>query len=580
MTEPSAATMPEPPKAWPAISLAEATARLTAPGSPFAVTEISIRGVPTRIWANAPLTLRDIFVAGRAHGEKTFLVYEDERASFEAFSRAALALAADLIRGGVKPGDRVAIAMRNLPEWPVAFFAAILAGAIATPLNAWWTGPELDHGFTDSGACVAIVDEERWARISERRAGYPALKRVLIARAPAVAGAESLTDIVGAVPDWGGLPAGEIPALAIGPEDVATLFYTSGTTGRSKGAIGTQRAGASGVLAHPFSAARAFLRRGEPVPVPDANAPQKVALLSIPLFHVTGCFATLVPNLSRGGRLVMMRRWDLARAMALIARERCTSAGGVPTIAFQLLDGMAAGTHDLSSLETISYGGAPAPAELVRRLRAAFPKAQPATGWGMTETSGTFTHHQGEDYVHRPESCGPPLPVCEARVMDPEENPLPPGEIGELWVKGPVVVAGYWNRPDADAEVFREGWLRTGDLARIDEEGFVTIVDRAKDMLIRGGENIYCGEVESVLYEHPAVVDAAVVGIPHPTLGEEPGAVVAIARGAEADEEGLRAFVAARLAAFKVPVRILLHDEILPRNPNGKILKNELKRLF
>ncbi|WP_279358305.1 class I adenylate-forming enzyme family protein [Methylobacterium indicum] len=565
---------------WPALSFAEATARLTAPGSPFAVAETPIRGVPTRIWANAPLTLRDVFVAGRAHGQKTFLVYEDERATFEGFSRATLALAADLIRGGVRPGDRVAVAMRNLPEWPVAFFAAILAGAVVTPLNAWWTGPELDHGFLDSGASVAIVDEERLARIGERRAAYPALARVLLARAPAAPGTESLSDIIGPVAGWAGLPEGTLPEVAVGPEDVATLFYTSGTTGRSKGAIGTHRAGACGVMAHPFSAARAFLRRGEPVPVPDPAAPQKVSLLSIPLFHVTGCFATLVPTLFRGGRLVMMRRWDLARAMALIERERCTSAGGVPTIAFQLLDGMAAGTHDLSSLETISYGGAPAPAELVRRLRAAFPKAQPATGWGMTETSGTFTHHQGEDYVHRPDSCGPPLPVCEARVTDPDGTTLPTGEVGELWVKGPNVVAGYWNRPDADAEVMREGWLRTGDLARIDAEGFVTIVDRAKDMLIRGGENIYCGEVESVLYEHPAVVDAALVGIPHPTLGEEPGAVVAIARGAEASEEELRAFVAARLASFKVPVRVLLHDEILPRNPNGKILKGELKKLF
>ena len=565
---------------WPALSFAEATARLTAPGSPFAVAETPIRGVPTRIWANAPLTLRDVFVAGRAHGQKTFLVYEDERATFEAFGRATLALAADLIRGGVRPGDRVAVAMRNLPEWPVAFFAAILAGAVVTPLNAWWTGPELDHGFLDSGAGVAIVDEERWARIAERRAAYPALARVLLARAPAAPGTESLSDIIGPVADWAGLPEGSLPEVAVGPEDVATLFYTSGTTGRSKGAIGTHRAGACGVMAHPFSAARAFLRRGEPVPAPDPAAPQRVALLSIPLFHVTGCFATLVPNLYRGGRLVMMRRWDLARAMALIERERCTSAGGVPTIAFQLLDGMAAGTHDLSSLETISYGGAPAPAELVRRLRAAFPNAQPATGWGMTETSGTFTHHQGEDYVHRPDSCGPALPVCETRAVDPEGRTLPPGEVGELWVKGPNVVAGYWNRPDADAEVMREGWLRTGDLARIDAEGFVTIVDRAKDMLIRGGENIYCGEVESVLYEHPAVVDAALVGIPHPTLGEEPGAVVAIARGAQTSEEELRAFVAARLALFKVPVRVLLHEEILPRNPNGKILKSELKKLF
>ncbi|GJD51168.1 Long-chain-fatty-acid--CoA ligase [Methylobacterium crusticola] len=579
MTEPSApATKP-----WPALSLAEATARLTAPGSPFAMGEAVIRGVPTRIWTAAPPTLRDVFLAGRAHGPKTFLVYEDDRASFEAFSRATLALADDLVRGGVRPGDRVAIAMRNLPEWPVAFFAALLAGAIATPLNAWWTGPELDHGFADSGAVAAIVDEERLARIAERRGAYPALGRVLVARAPAPAGArgvESLTDVIGPVAAWAGLPEGRLPDIGTEPEDPATLFYTSGTTGRSKGAVGTHRGGACAVLAHPFSAARSFVRRGEPVPAPDPAAPQKVALLSIPLFHVTGCFATLVTSLHRGSRLVMMRRWDLAGALALIERERCTSAGGVPTIAFQLLDGRDAGTHDLSSLETISYGGAPAPAELVRRLRAAFPHAQPATGWGMTETSGTFTHHQAEDYVHHPESCGPPLPICEAKSVGPDERDLPPGEVGELWVKGPNVVAGYWNRPEADAQVFRDGWMRTGDLARVDPEGFVTIVDRAKDMLIRGGENIYCGEVENALHEHPAVVDAAVVAIPHPTLGEEPGAVVALARGREATEEELRAFVAGRLAAFKVPVRILLRDETLPRNPNGKILKSELRKLF
>ncbi|MFE1600604.1 class I adenylate-forming enzyme family protein [Methylobacterium sp. ID0610] len=567
------------PPSWPALSFAEATARLTAPGAPFAVSEAVIRGVPTRVWAAAPPTLREVFLAGRRHGDKTFLVYEDDRASFEGFSRAVLALSADLIRGGLRPGDRVAIAMRNLPEWPVAFFAALLAGGVAAPLNAWWTGAELEYALTDSGAAVAIVDAERLARITDRRGACPALARVLLARA-AAPGAESLDAIIGPVAAWTSLPAGAMPDIPLAPDDLATLFYTSGTTGRPKGAMGTHRNGACGVMAHPYSGARAALRRGEPVPVPDPGAPQKVSLVSVPFFHVTGCFATLVANLSRGSRLVLMHRWDVGRALALIERERCTSAGGVPTIAWQLLEGREAGTHDLSSLETITYGGAPAPAELVRRLRAAFPQAMPATGWGMTETSATFTHHMGEDYLHRPDSCGPPLPVCEARIVDPEGRALPPGEVGELHVKGPNVVAGYWNRPAETAAAFRDGWLATGDLARMDAEGFITIVDRARDMLIRGGENIYCCEVENALHEHPAVVDAAVVAIPHPTLGEEPGAVVAVGRGQEVSEAELRAFVASRLAAFKVPVRILLHEEILPRNPSGKILKSALRKLF
>ncbi|MGY2048810.1 AMP-binding protein [Methylobacterium sp. JK268] len=565
--------------AWPALSFAEATARLTAPGSPFAIGEAVIRGVPTRIWTNAPPTLREIFLAGRQHGDKTFLVYEDDRASFEAFSRAVLALSRDLVRGGLRPGDRVAIAMRNLPEWPVAFFATVLAGGVAAPLNAWWTGPELAYALVDSGATVAILDAERFERVAPHRDACPALGRILLARSTA-ADAESLDAIIGPVAAWPALPAGEVPDVPLAPDDLATLFYTSGTTGRPKGAMGTHRNGACAILAHPYSAARAALRRGEPIPVPDPAAPQKVALVSVPFFHVTGCFATLVTNLQRGGRLVLMRRWDLARALDLIARERCTSAGGVPTIAWQLLDGRAAGTHDLSSLETITYGGAPAPAELVRRLRAAFPNAQPATGWGMTETAATFTHHMGEDYLHRPDSCGPPLPVCEARICDPDGRELPPGEVGELRVKGPNVVAGYWNSPEATASAFRDGWLSTGDLARMDAEGFITIVDRARDMLIRGGENIYCCEVENALHEHPAVIDAAVVAIPHPTLGEEPGAVVSLARGETVSEEELRAFVGARLAAFKVPVRILLQEDILPRNPSGKILKSALRTLF
>jgi len=266
--------------------------------------------------------------------------------------------------------------------------------------------------------------------------------------------------------------------------------------------------------------------------------------------------------------------------MQLIERERVTTTGGVPTIAWQLIEHPAREKYDLSSLETISYGGAPAAAELVRRIKQAFPKSVPGLGWGMTETSATFTHNGGEDYENRPESCGPALPVCEMKVVNEKGDRLPPNTVGELWAKGPNVVKGYWNNPAATAENFVDGWLKTGDLAKIDEEGFCYIVDRKKDMLLRGGENIYCIEVEDVLYQHPAVMDAALIGIPHRTLGEEPGAVVTLKPGAGAGEEELRAFVAERLAAFKVPVRIAFWPEMLPRNPAGKILKSGLKKIF
>jgi long-chain acyl-CoA synthetase len=281
-----------------------------------------------------------------------------------------------------------------------------------------------------------------------------------------------------------------------------------------------------------------------------------------------------------GARLVLMDRFEPEAAMALIERERATSTGGVPTIPWQLLEHPARSRYDLSSLDSITYGGAPAAAELVRRMNETWPHAKIGTGWGMTETCATFTHHYGEDYLNRPESCGPVTPVGDMKVVGPDGAALPAGDVGELWVRGPHVVRGYWGKPEATADSFVDGWLKTGDLARIDAEGFCYIVDRIKDMIIRGGENIYSVEVEDVLYTHPAVMDAALVPIPHQTLGEEPGAVVTLKPGAEASEDELRAHVRERLAAFKVPVQVLLMREPLPRNPSGKILKRELRQLF
>lgn len=568
---------------WPAMSVAEAHKLLTAPGSPFEMDEAMIRGIRTRVWKNAPPTLRDLLAIGRVHGDKTFLVYEDDRATFETFTRAALAIAAELTKQGVKKGDRVALIMRNLPEWPAIFFGATIAGAIVTPLNAWWTGPELEYGLVDSGTKFAFVDAERLERIAEHLVNCPDLKTIYVSRYqdelphPIV---RRLEDVLGKVNDWDKLPAGEMPAVPLGPDDDATILYTSGTTGKPKGALGTHRNMLSNIFASASAVARNFLRRGEAVPPPDPNLPRST-LLSVPFFHATGCFAIMSPSLFAGAKIVMMRKWEPELAMQLIEREKINSAGGVPTIAWQLIEHPNRAKYDLSSLESVSYGGAPSAPELVRKIVDTFPKSLPGNGWGMTETSATCTVHSAEDYEHRPDSCGPAVAVCDLKVMTPEgTRQLAPNEVGELWARGPNIVKGYWNKPEATAQTFVDGWVRTGDLARVDEEGFCFIIDRAKDMLIRGGENIYCIEVENVLYEHPAVMDAALVAVPHKTLGEEPGAVVHLKPGMHTTEDELRAFVAGKLAAFKVPVKVVFWPETLPRNANGKILKTELKKIF
>ncbi len=566
---------------YPAMSLSAVHALLTAPGSMLEVVEADVRGQRLRIWKNAPPTIREIFLAGRAHGAKDFLVYEDERATFEDLARASIAFAHELQKQGVAKGDRVAVAMRNLPEWPVAFFGAILAGAVVVPLNAWSTGPELQYMLEDSGAVVAVVDPERLDRIAPHLAACPDLRRVYVSRMETpTAGAHRFEDVVGTTAAWAALPALDLPAVALEPDDDATIFYTSGTTGKPKGALGTHRNACSTLFARAYGKYAAALRRGETPAAPDPSAPQESTLLSVPFFHVTGCFSTMIPAYFAGVKIATMRRWDALEALKLIERERINGAGGVPTIAWQLIEHPDFDKYDTSSLINFSYGGAPAPADLVRRLRHARPAAALATAWGMTETSAPFTIVIGEDYEAHPTTCGYALPVGDIRIVGADGLDKPNGETGELWVRGPMVVKSYWRKPEATEQTFGGGWLRTGDIAKMDDEGFCYIVDRAKDMLIRGGENIYCVEVENALAAHPDVVDAAVVGRPHKELGEEPVAVVTLKAGSQLSEADLRAFVLERIAAFKAPVSVVIRQELLPRNANGKILKRELRQLF
>jgi long-chain acyl-CoA synthetase len=492
--------------------------------------------------------------------------------SFDGFARASLAVAAMLAEQGVRKGDRVALVMRNLPEWPVVFMAALLAGAVVVPLNAWWSGTELAYGILDCGARFVFADAERLARLKDLP---PFVGQVFVTRAAnPPPGVTVLEDVIGAPSHWGGLPDRPMPDVALSPEDDATIFYTSGTTGAPKGALGTHRSLTTNIFAMPFSNARNMLRRGEPLH--DAATKQRITLIAVPFFHVIGSLSILLPNMVAGGKLVMMRKFDPQQALDLIAREKVTVTGGVPAVATSLLE-QAAG-HDLSSLELVTFGGAPASASLAEQVRARLG-AMPGQGWGMTETSATCTSHSAEDYLHRPASCGPALPVSRLKIMkDGIEQPS--GITGELWAFGPNVVKGYWNRPEATAEAFQDGWLKTGDLAMLDSEGFCTILDRALDMLIRGGENIYCVEVENVLTQHPAVADAALVGLSHPHLGEVPAAVVQLRPGEQVSEETLRAFAAERLAAFKVPVEVRISQDALPRNAGGKLMKDRLRHIF
>ena len=572
------------PEGWPVITIPQANAAIAASDTPLKLSDGVVGGVSMKVYGDAPPTIRAILELGEMQfSARDFLVYENERVTYSAFARAVEHFAKALVEDfGVTKGDRVAIIMRNYPQWPVPFFAALSIGAIATPMNSWWTGDELEYGLNDSGAKVAVIDPQILDRIRDHLGNLSGLNSIIVAR-----GGDSETDpkissmesIIGAATSWASLEQIGLPEADLGPDDDATIMYTSGTTGRPKGALATHRAIISNMLNSLTCVMRMYLRRGEAPPEPDPEV-QNSTLLAIPFFHATGAFAVLVPTMLRGDKIVSMYKWDAGEALPIIERESITNVGGVPAIAWQLLEHPDRDKYDLSSIAVVSYGGAPSAPELVSTIKKRFPEASAGNGWGMTETCATSSVNIGEDYVNRPDSAGAPPGAVEYKIVDPDGNVLPAGEVGELWCKGPMNCKAYWNKPEATAETFIDGWVVTGDLARLDDEGFLYLVDRAKDMLIRGGENIYCIEVESALYDHPAVMDASVVGIPHKILGQEVGAVVQLKPGMDVSEDELRAHVRNQIAAFKVPVEIQFQTEPLPRNANGKILKPELRDRF
>jgi acyl-CoA synthetase (AMP-forming)/AMP-acid ligase II len=559
-------------------SVREIDELLCAPGGRFEIEVVEIDGRPTRVWKHAPRTLGDLLDLGAASGDdRDFLVLDDERLSHREHRDRALRLANALVDDfGVRKGDRVAIAMRNVPEWSVAFFAAVYAGAVAVALNAFWNGAELAFGIEDAAPRVLLADGERFERLldhldeldgvaligthlDDRKTDAPLPERIVPF--------ESLLD-----------RAAQRPTVDLHPDDLATILYTSGTTSHPKGVLGTHRNICSSVLSMEFVTARGMMRAGLEPPLPAM--PPSVTLMPVPLFHGTGLHSNLVAQAWLGGTLVLMRRWDAEAALDLVERERITGLSGVPTMAWELVNAPSAPTRDLGSLRSLGGGGAAAPPELINRIKTLVPQCGVGTGYGMTESSSLSASIGGADYQARPTSVGVPIPVLDVRIVDESGHDVAPGDVGEIWMAGVSVVVGYWNRPDATEETFGGGWLRSGDLGRLDEDGFLYIVDRAKDMVIRGGENISSIEVESALYEHPDVLEAAVFAVPHDVLGEEVGAVVRLRPDADVPVDDLRAHAAAVLAPFKVPAHIWLRDEPFPRGATGKLLKRDLRASY
>jgi acyl-CoA synthetase (AMP-forming)/AMP-acid ligase II len=537
-------------------------APLIGPGAPFEVEALVLDGVPLRDFVRAPRTIVDMFDMGAAHVALVNIVYEEERLTFADVRSQARNVARQLQESfGVRPGDRVAIAMRNLPEFVVAFWATALAGAVVVPLNSWWAGGELTYALGDAGVTVMFADEERIDRVTtDGRPDGLAIVGVRAARGDA-----SFDDLAS------GDPVDDGAIARLGRDDPVTLLYTSGTTGRPKGALASNRAHVANLWNMAFASSREAIIAGRPPP----PAQQPASLAAAPLFHIGGV-AMIIGSPMGATKILLMRKWSVEEGLRLAREERVTSLGGVPAIARQLLE-----HPDITELgptaRVLPMGGAPVPPDLPARAVELFGDHAPIlNGYGSTETTSAVVTNVGVEYATHLDSVGRPNLTADIRVVDTDGRTLASGETGEICARSPQVVSGYWNDEAATKAAFVDGWFHTGDVGYVDAEGYVHVVDRIKDVVIRGGENVYCLEVEAVLQEHPAVAEVAVVGIDERAMGERVCAVVVVQPGVTVELADLRAFAAPRLARFKCPEALSIVPE-LPRTATGKVAKNALR---
>jgi acyl-CoA synthetase (AMP-forming)/AMP-acid ligase II len=540
----------------------EIEARLTGPGAPFEIVHEPVFGEVMPVFRQRARSLRELLVASTVHGDLEYLVCGELRLSFAQHARVVASVAkAFADRFGIGKGDRVAILAANCPEWIVSFWAALTLGAIPVGLNGWWAGEEILYGLADSDPKLLIGDRKRLSRVEGRSLAMPVV--------------EIEQDFAKL---WSHDLGAALPEVPIDEDDPATILYTSGTTGRPKGAVNTHRNIIALCRVQMYNGVR-NLMLGAGTDAPPALSTRACMLMNTPLFHVSGLYAGAVTLLSAGVKTVWTTgRFDPAQVLALIEREKVTNWGPMGTMIHRVLNHPDFGKYDLSTLRNVGSGGAPMSREFQQRIREAFPqvRAQMGLGYGLTESTALATINSGAELEAHPESVGRPLPTIAIEIRDPEGNPLPEGREGEIHIRGPLVMKEYWRNPRATAETILPGrWLRTGDIGRL-EDGRLYIESRKRDLILRGGENVYPAEIELCLEAHPDVREAAVLGVEHPELGQEVKAVVVPKPGHRADPGELARFVASRLAYFKVPTHWEIRSQPLPRNATGKLLKQVL----
>ncbi len=543
---------------------------LTGPGGQFEITDAEVLGNQLKVFKNAPPSVREVWLSSAMFAERPYLIYQDEVMTYAEAHAAVNAVAAWLFAQGVKPGDRVAIAMRNYPEWMLIYWACVSIGVSAVGMNAWWNGEEMAFAMKDSAPKVLFADTERLARVHETPGLTDGVKLVGVRTSPHIG-----------VTDWSEVIAhgGAMPEVVVDPDADASIFYTSGTTGFPKGAQLTHRGCVANLLNMVYSTTAQALavERATGFAAP-LDPPPAVTLLTTPLFHVTANNCGAYLTTAAGGAIVLMYKWEAGEALRLVEKYKISGISGVPVMSREIINHPDFAKFDTSSLTGMSGGGAQVPPDLVLKIDEKIATARPTTGYGMTETCGIITSVTGDFFVAKPDSAGPYMPNFEVKCVDDDDKEVAQGELGELWVKGSSVIKGYINRPDATAATITDGgWLHTGDIARIDTDGFIYIVDRKKDMVLRGGENVFCSEVESGIYRHAAVAECCVFGVPDERLGEEVGVAVVLKAGDTLDETELKAHCMDVMAKHKVPRYIWFLNEPLPRNASGKFLRRELR---
>ena len=548
----------------------EIVQQVTAKGQMFETKEVlNDNGVTYTEYANFAENLKQFFDIGLTHEEKDWLVYENERYTYKEVYERSAQVANALIASGIKKGDRVAICMQNNPEYIFSFMGIMGMGAVCVPLNSWWVPSEVIYGLEHSDAKLLIADKKRLQ-------GLESMTEVMKV-VTSYADDENFTSfnsfVEGQASSW--------PEVEINRNDYASIYYTSGSTGRPKGVLSSQK----GILSTMFSWTCYSVVASQIAAKTDPNAtplvsPELAVLHCVPLFHVTGSHSAFLMSILIGRKIVMMKKWDAGEALKIIEEEKVSDITGVPTQTWELLSHPKKNDYDLSSLKVLGGGGGPRPAEHVKQLDEQF-EGRPGIGYGLSETNALATLGNGDEYVNHPSSTGRVVPpLTEIKILDNDWNEVAEGELGEIAIKTPASMVGYWKNDEATKECMNEkGWFRTGDLGKF-EGPFLYIVDRVKDMVIRGGENIACPEVEAAIYEHENVLEVCVFGVPDTRLGEIVSCCIYLKPGEVLDDEELRNFLANKLAPFKIPAVFNFSEIKLPRLASEKFDKPKLRKMY